>query len=138
MEDTPYDWYRRGMDLLSTGNAHAAGVLLERVVDQMPTRAAREALGRSYFDTGRYADARVIFQTIVDEAPDDDYAHYVCGMTAWRAQDFIRAEEHLGMAAVMRPAQKAYRDALRQVRATLRARREAGLPLEGPVPGQDQ
>lgn len=125
------------MALLTSGDAHAAGVLLERLVDEMPTRSAREALGRSYFDTGRYAEARAIFEQIVSEAPDDDYAHYVCGMTAWRAQDFPVAEEHLAMACVMRPHQAAYRQALVQVRATLRARRDAGLPARGPVPEQN-
>jgi Flp pilus assembly protein TadD len=133
VSDAPYDWYQRGMALLASGDAHAAGVVLERLVEVMPTRSAREALGRSYFDTGRFADARAIFEQIVDEAPDDDYAHYVCGMTAWRAQDFPVAEEHLAMACVMRPSQPAYRTALGQVRATLRARRDAGLPARGPV-----
>ena len=38
------------------------------------------------------------------------------------------------MAVVMRPDRPEYDKALKQVRATLRARAEAGLPEEGPVP----
>jgi hypothetical protein len=37
---------------------------------------------------------------------------------------------------VMRPNRSEYAQALSQVKATLRARAEADLPLAGPIPGE--
>jgi hypothetical protein len=54
-------------------------------------------------------------------------------MSYWRTQRFIKARDHLAMAMVMRPERTEYANALSQVKATLRARVEAGLPLEGAI-----
>ena len=49
------------------------------------------------------------------------------------AAAFAEARDHLAMAFVMRPDQSEYGSALSQVKATLRARALAGLPLAGPI-----
>jgi hypothetical protein len=54
----------------------------------------------------------------------------------WRLQEFTLARDELAMAFVMRPDRSEYGKALGQVRATLRARIDAGLPLNGPISGQ--
>lgn len=133
-EGSAYDWYRRALDLLARGDADASLLLLERVLVKDPTsRAALEARARALFDAARYAESSAAFQRCVDVSPDDDYAHYGLGLSLWRTQNFRQAEDHLAMACVMRPSRPDYTQALTQVRATLKARRTAGMPLNGPI-----
>lgn len=133
---TAYDWYRRALDLLGRGDADASLLLLERVLSEDPdSPAALEARARALFDSARYAEAVMAFTECVARTPDDDYAHYGLGLSLWRQQEFVLAQDHLAMACVMRPERSDYSRALAQVRATLQARRTAGLPLTGPIPG---
>lgn len=133
-DGTPYDWYQRAVRLLDTGNSDAAAVLLERLRAVDPTSASvLEALARALFDTGRYSEAAEAFAELVERSPAEDYGHYGLGMSLWRLQRFPEARDHLAMAFVMRPERSDYGAALSQVRATLRARSLAGLPLEGPI-----
>jgi predicted Zn-dependent protease len=133
-EGSTYDWYQRALDLLARGDAGASLVLLDRVLAEDPrSHAALEARARALFNSGRYPEAADAFEQCVALAPDNDYAHYGLGLCLWRAQEFPRAEDHLAMACVMRPGRADYTQALAQVRATLAARREAGMPLSGPI-----
>ena len=133
-EGTAYEWYRRAIDLLERGDASASLVLLDRVLTEDPDSvSAREARARALFDARRFDEAADAFDSLVQVNPSDDFAHYGLGMALWRLQRFRHAEDHLAMASVMRPDRDDYRTALDQVRATLRARRQAGLPLEGPL-----
>jgi hypothetical protein len=54
----------------------------------------------------------------------------------WRLQEFTLARDELAMAFVMRPDRSEYGKALGQVRATIRARADGGLPPNGPISGQ--
>lgn len=130
-----YEWYQRGLGLLESGNPEAAALVLQRLVAAEPSSgSAWEAYGRALFDSRRYGEAVVAFTILVEREPDNDYGHFGLGMALWRQQQFVEARNHLGMAFVMRPERSEYGRALSQVKATLRARMEAGLPLEGPVP----
>jgi len=129
----PYDWYQRAMTLLAEGSTDAAATLLERVRRSEPSPAVLEALGRALFESRRYDEAIDVLTELVERTPDEDYAHYALGMALWRRQSFPTARDHLAMAFVMRPDRAEYGTALGQVKATLRARSEAGLPLEGPI-----
>ena len=131
---SPYDWYQRAAALLDAGNADAAAVLFTRLRGVDPTSACvLEGLARSLYDSRRYDEAATAFRELVERSPAEDYAHYGLGMALWRLQSFPQARDELAMAAVMRPDRADYASALTQVRATLRARRESGLPLEGPI-----
>jgi len=133
-EGTPYDWFRRASDLLERGDAAASLVLIERVLEEDPgSRAALEIKARGLFDAGHFAEAAEAFDECLRRSPDDDYAHYGAGLSLWRLQRFPESRDHLAMACVMRPDRADYARALTQVRATLTARRKAGLPLVGPV-----
>lgn len=133
-EGTPYDWYRRAVSLLDSGNPDAAAVLLARLREVDPTSTAvLETHARALFDSRHYQEAADAFSELVERSPAEDYAHYGLGMSLWRLQQFPLARDHLAMAAVMRPQRAEYARALAQVRSTLKARAEAGLPLEGPV-----
>jgi tetratricopeptide (TPR) repeat protein len=132
----PYDWFRRGSALLDSGNAAAAAELLSWAAREEPqAHSIRESLARALFDARRFDDAAREFGLLVEQAPDDDYAQFGLGMSLWRLRRFRRAADHLAMASVMRPERSEYAAALRQVRATLAAREEAGLPPDG-QPGE--
>ena len=120
-----YDWYTRGLDLLDGGNPAAAVTLLTHAAQAEPeSRSVREALARAQFDAGRYEEAADNFRVIVEASPTDDYAHFGLGLSLARAGDHEAAAEYLALAAAMRPDRKHYTDALRQVRATLKFRKD--------------
>lgn len=124
-----YDLYQRGLELLNRGSAAAAAQLLARANTAEPgSRSVLEALARAQFDAHRYGDAADSFRQIVDASPTDDYAQFGLGLALARTGNPRGAAEHLALAVAMRPDLRHYTDALRGVRATLRARREAGLP----------
>jgi len=118
-----YTLYRRGLELLGRGSAAAAAQLLERAAAAEPnSRSILEALARAQFDSRRYQAAAGSFRRIVDASPSDDYAQFGLGLALARTGDHGAAAEHLALAAAMRPDLRHYTDALRSVRATLRAR----------------
>jgi Flp pilus assembly protein TadD len=129
-----YDLYQRGLDLLGRGSAAAAAQLLDRAAAAEPqSRSVLEALARAQFDARRYDAAAGNFRRIVDASPADDYAQFGLGLSLARTGDPEAAVEHLALAAAMRPDLRHYTDALRGVRATLRARRhDKGDNPEGP------
>ncbi|HUC60091.1 MAG TPA: tetratricopeptide repeat protein [Streptosporangiaceae bacterium] len=121
--DDTYDLYRRGLDLLDKGSAAAAAQLLQRASAAEPeSRSILEALGRAQFGTKHYEAAAGSFRRIVDASPTDDYAQFGLGLALSRSGDHSAAAEHLALAAAMRPDLRHYTEALRSVRATLRAR----------------
>jgi len=130
-----YTWYQRGLELLGRGSPAAAAQLLEWAAEAEPgSRSVLEALGRAQFDTRRYADAAATFRQIVEASPSDDYAHFGLGLALARGGDPRAAAEHLALAAAMRPDLTHYTEALRGVRATLKARAQAtGEPPAGPA-----
>jgi len=126
------------MDLLGRGSPAAAAQLLERAAAAEPnSRSILEALGRAQFDTRHYVEAAGSFRRIVDASPSDDYAQFGLGLALARTGDNFAAAEHLALAAAMRPDLRHYTEALRSVRATLRAqslveRKESDLCLTTP------
>ncbi len=135
-EGSVYDWFQRAQDLLTTGNADAALQLLVRVRAEDSSTSVLEALGRALFDSRRFVEAESVFREICERVPSDDFAHYGLGVSLWRLQEFTLARDELAMAFVMRPDRAEYGKALGQVRATLRARADGGLPPNGPISGQ--
>lgn len=118
-----YDWYRRGLGLLESGDAAAAAQLLAHAEAEEPESASiREALARALFDARRYDEAAVAFGRLVGAHPGDDYARFGLGLSLARLRRFEEAVEHLALAAAMRPDRSEYRQALRDARATLRFR----------------
>ncbi|MFF4653425.1 tetratricopeptide repeat protein [Streptomyces sp. NPDC001380] len=134
-----YEWFRRGSLLLAQGSAAAAEQLLARAAAAEPgSRSIRETLARAQFDAGSYAAALENFRAVALADPSDDYAQFGWGLAAARTGDFEVSAEHLALAVAMRPTSDHYRAALRQTRATLRARAGAFGPvpphLRGPGP----
>src|SRR6204780_5269885 len=130
--DDVHAWYRRGMDLLDRGSPAAAAQVLQRASLAEPqSRRVREALARAQFDAGRYAEAAENFRLIVEASPSDDYANFGLGLALARTGNHAGAAEYLALAAAMRPDAAHYTDALRSVRATLQARKQARKSTEG-------
>ncbi|MEY4137735.1 MAG: hypothetical protein RL205_1863 [Actinomycetota bacterium] len=130
-----YEWFQRAKELLASGNADAALQLLYRVKAQESSSSVLEVLGRALFDARRYVEAESVFRELSELSPADDFAHYGLGVSLWRMQEFTLARDELAMAFVMRPDIAEYGKALGQVRATLRARADGGLPANGPISG---
>jgi Flp pilus assembly protein TadD len=113
------------MELLGKGSPAAAAQVLQRASAAEPgARSVREALARAQFDAGWYTAAAANFRMIVEASPSDDYANFGLGLALARTGDHAAAAEYLALAAAMRPDAPHYTAALRQVRATLRARGE--------------
>jgi Flp pilus assembly protein TadD len=112
-----YDLYRRGSDLLEHGDFSAATIPLEQARNLEPEKSSiREALGRAYFRTGRYRDASVEFQAVVDRHPVNDFAHFCLGRSLEKSGRTKEARMHLALAASLRPERadyQLYRDRLR-------------------------
>lgn len=122
-----YDWFVRGLSLLDGGNAEAAASLLAHAHAQEPgSTSILEALARATFDARRYPQADELFRRLVEAAPDNDYARFGLGLTRMRLGDVPGAVEQLALAAAMRPGRSDYQQSLREARATLRAREDAG------------
>lgn len=118
-----YDWYRRGLDLLGSGDVAAAAQILSHAHEAEPTsKSIREALARAQFNSRRYSDSAEMFAALVEQDPSDDYAQFGLGLALSRLGDHHAAAPHLAMAAAMQPSARHYAQALRQVRATLQAR----------------
>ncbi len=123
-EQDVHAWYQRGMELLGRGSPAAAAQVLQRASTAEPgSRSVREALARAQFDAGRNAEAADNFRLIVEASPSDDYANFGLGLALARTGDHAAAAEYLALAAAMRPDATHYTEALRSVRATLRAKK---------------
>ncbi len=105
-----YDCYRRGTDLLESGDYSAAVIPLESARRLEPDKSSiREALGRAYFRAGRYAEARVEFAAVVERYPVNDFAHFCLGRALEKTGRRAEARRHLALAACLRPDRADYR-----------------------------
>jgi Flp pilus assembly protein TadD len=105
-----YDLFTRGSALLDAGDFAAAAVPLAQARDLEPDKTSiREALGRAYFRSGRYADAREEFAAVVERAPVNDFAHFCLGRALEKTGRREEARRHLTLAANMRPDRADYR-----------------------------
>lgn len=130
-----YDWYHRALRLLAGGNPAAAAALLHHAHESEPdSLSVREALGRALFDSRRYAEAQAVFSALIARNPDDDYAHFGLGLSLARQGRFAQSVEHLALAAAMRPERLEYVRALRESRATVRARGDGDGPDDAAGP----
>jgi Flp pilus assembly protein TadD len=105
-----YDLYTRGSALLEAGDFAAATIPLEQASRLEPDKTSiREALGRAYFRSGRYADAREEFRAVVERSPVNDFAHFCLGRAAEKTGHRREARRHLKLAASLRPDRADYR-----------------------------
>ena len=108
--DDVYDLYQRGMALLEDGHYHQAIVPLAKARDLDPEKTSiREALGRAYFRSGEFEQAREEFEAVVERAPTNDYALFCLGRSLMQLGRHSEARKPLTLAANMNPARRDYR-----------------------------
>jgi tetratricopeptide (TPR) repeat protein len=105
-----YELYRRGCELLSSGDYHAALVPLSRASQLEPGKASiREALARALFHTQRYERAAAEFQALASASPTDDYALFCLGRSMQLLGRHREACHPLALACSLRPEREDYR-----------------------------
>jgi Flp pilus assembly protein TadD len=108
--DDVYDLYTRGMGLLEDGHFHAAVVPLSKARDLEPDKTSiREALGRAYFRSSHFEEARAEFEAVVERAPTNDYALFCLGRSLMQLGRDAEARKPLTLAATMNPKRRDYR-----------------------------
>jgi tetratricopeptide (TPR) repeat protein len=104
-----YSLFRRGLGFLESGHPAQAGMYLSRALRLEPGRnSIREALGRAEFALGRHTRAAGLFRAVLDDAPDNDYAHYAlarCLRALGRGEE---ARGHLRLARALHPRCETY------------------------------
>jgi tetratricopeptide (TPR) repeat protein len=124
-----YEWYRQGLALLQRGDAHAAATVLERAAAAEPNKPSiHEALARAYYTSRRFTAALEQFLAVRDLNPANDYAYFGAGLCLGRLGRLDEAVGQLKLAAVMRPGNRDYTDALarHEVKRTITRRRRVG------------
>jgi Flp pilus assembly protein TadD len=115
--ESAYEAFQEGSRLLAMASPHAAAVVLERARDLEPDQGSiREALGRAYFRTRRFAEAKAEFARVVEIDPVNDYALFGLGLCLLREGDREGARRPLKLAVAMRPDQPDYQAALARAR----------------------
>ncbi len=105
-----YTLYRRGIELLEDGDFEHATEPLAEAARRVPEKASvREALGRAYFRSGRFAKAAVEFEAVVEAHHVNDFAHFCLGRALSRTGQKSRARHHLALASNLRPDRRDYR-----------------------------
>src|SRR5690242_21742777 len=107
--DDVYDLYTRGMGLLEDGHFHAAVVPLSKARDLEPDKTSiREALGRAYFRSANFEEARAEFEAVVKRAPTNDYALFCLGRSLMQLGRTAESRKPLTLAACMNPILRDY------------------------------
>ena len=108
--ESTYELYQRGVDLLEKGDYAAAAVPLGKVAALEPEKSSvREALGRALFRSRRFAEAATEFEAVVERYPTNDYAHFCLGRALDLTGRSEAANRHLAIAANLRPDRDDYR-----------------------------
>jgi Tfp pilus assembly protein PilF len=109
-EESLYNLYRRGVELLEDGSFGEATVPLAEAARRAPEKSSvREALGRAYFRNRQFAEAATEFEAVVETHPVNDYAHFCLGRALSLTGRRDRARHHLALASNLRPERKDYR-----------------------------
>ena len=108
-----YALFRRGRYFLERKHPGQAALLLELALRLEPGRnSIREALGRALFAMGEHERAAQQFGAIVDDVPDNDYAHYALARCLLHLDRESEARGHLRLAHALRPHSDLYREAV--------------------------
>lgn len=109
-DDSTYTLYRRGVELLEDGSFEQAAEPLAEAARRAPEKSSvREALGRAYYRSGRFADAAAEFEAVVETHHVNDYAHFCLGRALTKIGQTGRARHHLALASNLRPDRRDYR-----------------------------
>jgi tetratricopeptide (TPR) repeat protein len=109
-ESEAYSLFRRGVEFLDGGHPAQAVMYLARALRLEPGRnSIRETLGRAEYALGRHARAAELFRAVLEDAPDNDYAHYALARCLRRLGHGEEARAHLRLARALHPGNATYR-----------------------------
>jgi Flp pilus assembly protein TadD len=112
-ESEAYDLFTRGMVFLRERHPAQAAMLLSKALSLEPGRnSIREGLARAEFALGRHDEAAGIFEAVLGDCPDNDYAHYALGRCLLALGRDGEARKHLRLAQALSPHSDLYREAL--------------------------
>ena len=112
-ESEAYALFQRGVDFLRERHPAQAAMLLAQALSLEPGKSSiREALGRAEFALGRHGTAAARFRDVLEDAPDNDYAHYALGRCSLALGRPDEARAHLRLAHALKPHSDLYREAL--------------------------
>jgi Flp pilus assembly protein TadD len=107
--DSTFNLYRRGIELLEEEDFEEAATPLAEAARRAPEKSSvREALGRAYFRSGRFAAAAEEFKAVVERHQVNDYAHFCLGRALAKTGETERARHHLALASNLRPDRRDY------------------------------
>jgi Flp pilus assembly protein TadD len=116
--DDVYELFRRGTELLESGDHHQAALPLARARDLAPEQTSiREALGRALFHNRQYAQAAQEFHAVIDRAPTNDFALFCLGRSLQLLGRHAEARHPLALAACLQPSRRDYREYRDRARA---------------------
>jgi Flp pilus assembly protein TadD len=105
-----YTLYRRGIELLEDGDFEDAAEPLAEAARRAPEKTSvREALGRAYYRCGRFRQAAIEFEAVVETQHVNDFAHFCLGRALSKTGQKDRARHHLALASNLRPDRRDYR-----------------------------
>ncbi len=100
--ESAYELFKRGEEFLRTNNPAQAAVVLERARRKQPRRSSiREALGRAYYNCGRFERAAEQFKIVISLYPTNSYAHYCLARCAEKLDDDLLSRKHFRLASAM-------------------------------------
>jgi len=118
VSESAYELFKKGSELLDSGDFMAATVPLERARQLEPDKGSiREALGRAYFRSSRFEQAAEEFAALVESYPANDYAHFCLSRSLEQTGRHREASRHAVLAAGMRPDRADYRALRDRLRA---------------------
>ena len=112
-ESEAYALFQRGVAFLHERHPAQAAMLLAQALRLEPGKnSIREALGRAEFALGMHGHAAARFRDVLEDAPDNDYAHYALGRCLLALGRPEEARAHLRLARALKPQSDLYREAL--------------------------
>ncbi len=110
-----YELFNKGKKL-SEDNDHLNAIMdLEKAMKIEPEKASiREALARSYYNSGFYSSAKKHFKKIIEIDASNDYAYFGMGLCLLKEGKVENALGNLKIAFAMKPDSDVYKDSLKK------------------------
>jgi len=93
--------YRFAQDLVTQGEFSRAVTLLEALAKRLDEECVRELLGRAYYGRAQLRPAERVFRALIEDFPDDPYAHHALARTLARQSRHAEARAHRRLAQAM-------------------------------------
>lgn len=115
-----YELFQKGVALLESGNPAQAALILEKAFELEPGKGSIcEALGRAYYNYGRFDNARVNFSRAIKIDPTNHYAHFGLALCLEQLGFHQRSLGHIKLARAMSPVNEDYKKVQERLESAL-------------------